>query len=355
MITLGAKIDIVKGDEITNATINIQGSNISGDLPLGNKKNTQNPLLLDVTKLGQSLTLEEKVDYFIGSQSSNENGQFNIPYTIQISAKSPLSYLTIAFDTQNKRHPHSIVLTYGSTTQTYYDDDSIFTITIPQNTATTYTIEISNWNTPNFPLVISGIYINISIDINKRNLISFNREIVDRADIKFPSYGIISNIGKIEFKDLDGEVRDYAEQMLLTSDLKVKINLNNTLTKKTEQVSEFITKEWDYDNDNKVVSVSLKDDLEEWQNTEQFSVNLTKNSTGLDLYQILKDKTPSKFEFEELDQNTTHFLENCSFKFLFLKQGNLWQQWTKLCVACALHIYKDKNGKVKVISALEGL
>jgi hypothetical protein len=293
-----------------------------------------------------------QVDYFISNVFSNENGKFASPCVLTISGKE-ITSLTIAFDTKNNRHPKEIIIDNTK----YVDDDATFTITnLPS--ADTHTITISDWNKPNYPLVIMGVYVDISIDIDYRNLIGLNRSIIYRGDSKFPSYGIISNTGNLEFNDLDGEIRDYAEQMLLTSDLKVEITLNNTLANTHEKVGIFETKDWDYDNDNRSVSVSLKDDLEEWQDIqvdgfgydprEPFKIIADGKMSNLYIWLQNKTKTPEKYQmlaFEELDQKTQNILENTKIKYPFLESGTLWEQWQKLCEICGLYIYKNNENK----------
>ena len=209
---------------------------------------------------------------------------------------------------------------------------------------------------PNFPLVISGIYTTISINLDRKNLISLNRSIFDRSDYKLPSYGIISNTGNIQFNDLDGEIRDYAEQMLLKSDLKVVMNINNTLAKTSQQIGEFETRQWDYDNNSRIVSVSLKDDLEEWQDIQvdgfEYDVRspskVLPNKNMANLYNWLYERTPRKYKmlsFDELNSDTQSILEKTTIPYPTLKSGSLWAQWTKLCTACALYIYKNSESK----------
>lgn len=233
------------------------------------------------------------------------------------------------------------------------DDDSIFTI-CGLNNARAVDLNIDNWNAPKYPLVITGIYVKVSIDIDRRNLIGISRSIFDRGDLKLPNFGILSNTGEIEFNDLDGEIRDYAEQLLLQSGLKCEINLNNTLVDGASQtIGVFETDQWDYDNDNRVVSVSLKDDLEEWQeiNVEGilYDAESTVHQNLTYYYKYLYSKTPSKYNmcsFEKLDIITKGILSNTWVKYPLLKNGSLWQQWTKLCEVCQLHIYKNNDGEV---------
>ena len=356
MITLTAKINLISDNNgsLNSVSSELLGNNISSDWQSirGVKSQGSNPFIIGASKLGDGSTFSDKVDYFIGSQLSDDNGEFQPPCEITVNGYN-IKSLTIAFDTVNNRHPNTIKIDNVE----YADDDAIFTIS-NLSSANTHTITIDNWNAPNYPLVITGIYVEISIDIDYRNLISLNRSITYRADNKLPSYGIISNIGNLEFNDLNGEIKDYAEQLLLTSDLKVVITLNNTLADKHEQIGIFETRDWDYDNENRSVSVSLKDDLEEWQDiqVQGFSYDPRNPSAVLtertmaNLYVWLQDsaRTPSKYEmlsFSQLDEKTRTILQNTTIDYPLLESGTLWQQWQKLCEVCGLYIYKNNEGK----------
>jgi hypothetical protein len=285
----------------------------------------------------------------MSSQLSDSSGYFLSPYEIEVSGNE-IKALTIAFDTINNRHPYSIKIDG----EEYVDDDAIFTINL--QSANSHKISIDNWNAPSYPLVIMGIYVDITIEVDYAKLISLDRSIFDRSDTELPSYGIISNSGSLSFNDLNGEIKDYAEQMLLTSDLKVVISLNNTLAKTEQKVGTFETRDWDYDNDNRSVSVSLSDDLEEWQDIqiEGFGYDQRQpykvlgRGSMADLYDWLHKRTPSKYDmlsYEELDESTKEILYNTTIQYPVLKSGSLWQQWTKLCEVCALYIYKNNDNK----------
>lgn len=363
MITLTATIELISnnGGDLSSVDTNLSGNNISGDISkiLGVKTKPSNPFIIGASRIGDGSKFSSGVDYFISKSRSNSKGEFETACEITINSSKNISNLTISFDTENGRHPNSIKIDGVD----YIDDDSIFTITNLSDSSK-HTIIIDNWNTPNYPLVITGIYVALSVNINKRNLISFERSISYRADNKLPSYGIISNTGKIDFKDIDGEIRDYAEQMILTSDLEVSVSLYNTLNQKSEQIGAFETREWDYDSDNRNVSVSLKDNLEEWQDiwVDGFDYDprnpyaVLDNGTMADLYKWLwKNVTPSKYQmlsFDRLDENTRTILNNTRIKYPLLKNGTLWSQWQKLCKVCGLYIYKNNNGETVCIYTL---
>lgn len=198
------------------------------------------------------------------------------------------------------------------------------------------------------------------IEINRYNLLSMSSSIFDRSDLKLPNFGIISNKGEIEFSDNNGKVFQYAKNLQLIEGLKCEMFLTNTLVSNaTTLISKMETDQWDYDNDSKVVSVSLKDDLEEWQDINvdgvPYDPRTIVNTPFKWFYEYLWDLTSNRgtghgnydmLEFEELDKETKNILENTFTQYKFLNKANLWQQWTKLCQACQLHIYKNNQGTI---------
>ena len=326
----------------------------------GKKQVGSNPFIIGASKLGDGSTFSDGVDYFIGDQLSDKNGYFETPYDIVINCPTTLTAFEISFDKINNRHPAKIFVDGKE----YINDDAVFTVSVLSGD--THRITIDNWNSPKYPLVITGIYVEVSIDIDRRNLISLKSSIFERSDLKLPSWGIISNTGNIEFNDTDGEIRDYAEQLLLESGLKCEIKLNNTLVDgASETIGLFETDEWDYDNDNRVVSVSLKDDLEEWQNINVAEISYDPRKIEhkpfkwfyVELWKLTSNRFYAEEDiygngnynmlaFDELDTDTQGVLQNTYIQYPLLESGSLWEQWTKLCEVCQLHIYKDNNGVV---------
>lgn len=194
----------------------------------------------------------------------------------------------------------------------------------------------------------------ICIDIDRRNLLALDVSVFDRGDYNKPSYGIISNTGTLRFNDINELVLTLAQELLLISGQKVEIFLHDTLSKKSELLAVMETTDWNYDNDSKVVSVSLQDDLVEWQDIQIEGLNYDPrnafkelpNRSMADLYNWLYIRTPVKYNmliFEELDNNTQQVLTSTTVAVPYLNAGNLWEQWAKLCQVCALYIYKDKD------------
>lgn len=191
------------------------------------------------------------------------------------------------------------------------------------------------------------------IEIDRRNMISISSSIFDRSDLKLPSFGIISNTGNIEFNDTNGEIRDYAERLLLESGLKCEMFLNNTLAKTQERIGLFETNEWGYDNDNRVVSVSLKDDLEEWQDINVAEISYDPRNLEHKPFQwfyehlwALTNPNYRMLAFEQLDSETQSVLQNTYMQYPLIYASTLWSAWEKLCEVCQLHIYKNNDGVV---------
>jgi hypothetical protein len=347
MITITAKIDLLSGDNeaLSLSSDNLSKNNISSDLSAikGVKKQGGNPFIIGSSKIGDGSVLSSGVDYFIGNELSNEQGEFLQDYILTVSSTQQLNSITISFDTENNRHPKTIEID-GTT---YYDDDAIFTVA-NLGGGNTHTIKIRNWSVKKAPIVITGVYVEVSIEINNRNLIEISGSIFDRSDLKLPSWGIISNVGEIQFNDLDGEIRDYAEQLLLSSGLKCEIKLNNTLVGgASETIGIYETDQWDYDNDNRIVSVSLKDDLEKLQNYNISEIYYDGTQEKKQLkwwYNQLYDKTKARgfliLEFSQLDDKTKDILENTYIKSPYLKGTNFWSAWSKLCEASLSYMYK---------------
>ena len=224
--------------------------------------------------------------------------------------------------------------------------------------STSHTIIFEDWSAPYSPFVIRGIVANISAldgEISRRSIISFNRDIFDRDNAERLSYGVISCGGSLQFNDYDGIYKSLAENAALDSNIKFSAQLVNTLTKKRQYITYMKCANWNYDNQNRSVSVTLKDDLEEWQDiqVEGFGYDprnpskVLANKSMADLYKWLHNKTPSKYcmlSYDELDGITKVILSSTTIPYPLLESGNLWAQWNKLCVACALHIYKNSRG-----------
>lgn len=351
MITITAKINLSEnGGTISSLMSNAEGNNVSAKISgvLGKKAvNIGKPFILGESKLdcGYQYT-DQSVPFFISRQLSLSNGNFANSYTISLQGNN-ISSAIIVFDKENFGHPNSIVVDGV----TFYDDDPQFELVF-SNTSNTHTIQISNWNKPNSPLIITSIYAGLDIDVDRKNLISFRSDIIDRSNVQYPSFGIISNSANLTFADFDEMALDLISQQILHSGIKVQVWLDNTETNTSEQVCVMETRELSYDNNNRQVQLSLKDNLEELQDINIDAINFDPQSgesrTARWFYEKLIAKTPSRYNmllFANLDSKTQDVLESTTIQYPLLESGTLWDAWQKLCELCMLHIYVDNNGK----------
>lgn len=194
------------------------------------------------------------------------------------------------------------------------------------------------------------------IAIDKRNILSLEADVIDRSDISLPSWGIISNRGSLTFADYDETVRGYADDLRLSDNAKAVVYLTNTITQSIKEIKNYLTSNWDYDSNNRTVSVSLKDDLEEWQDIAvkgfDYDPRDTISKNLRFFYEYLHSKTPYQYNFlvfNDLDSKTQEILESTYIKYHLLKDASLWQQWNKLCIVSQAHIFKNDNGNTVFI------
>lgn len=357
MIRITAKINIGEIGEnvgtLNTVTSSQSGINVSSTLNecIGHHEQIQRPFILGRSRLGGGDCFTKKANYFISRQCSNASGNFDQNVIINISG-SNITQLTIVFNKRDNEFPKSILVDG----EAVYDDDPTWTTRL--DGSNTHTITITNWNKPNSPLVISSIYTDLSITLDDSNLLDFERTITDRGDIKKPSFGIISNTGSLSFIDKDGEVSDYIVQQVISSQNVISAYLENTETGAKEQIAYFNTQQWSYNNSLSLVSVSLKDDLEEWQDINVPAINYDPTvSTSKTaewfykyLWQFMDDNNliENKYKmlsFDELDGATKAILSGTTIQYPLLESESLWAQWDKLCQLCFLHIYKRNDGR----------
>lgn len=355
MLRITAKINIGEdGGTLNAATSSQDGINVSSNLNevIGQHTQIQRPFILGRSRLGGGDCFTKKANFYIGRISSDSNGNFSSNYVITVSGEN-ITQLTIVFNKRDNQFPRSIVVDG----ETIADDDVQWTIKLSGEDI--HTITISNWNTPNSPFIITSIYTDLSIILDETNLIDFERTIMDRSDTEKPSFGIISNTGNLSFIDKDGEVLDYISQQLVSSENIITAFLENTKTGAKEQIAYFNTQNWSYNNSQSLVEVSLKDDLEEWQEINVEAINyvptVNTSQTAEWFYRYLwelmnepEDNPLKKYKmlsFEELDSETQAVLSGTIIQYPLLESSNLWNEWNKLCELCFLHIYKRSDGK----------
>ena len=342
-----------------------QINNVSSSLgTIKDKKQGANPLFFlsgknidgtinKASSLDGSATFSPKqLPYYIGGYATGPATEF-----VVTAQDGGFSGLGIDFDKARGQYPPEIkVATWNAETGDYNaeytvsENDAEYHLLFDETSKVK--VKIEKWNTKGFPIVITGIYASLALDLDYRSLRNVSHKIIDRSDITMPSYGIMSNSGSFEFKDIDKEVKEYAEERLFRANMLVEFFISNTATQKTQKIGEAVTSKWNYDNNNYVVSVSLKDDIENWQDIQidMQAYYLDENmQTMLDVYNSLKAITPNDYVFAELSTATKTYLQSISIgENAYIESGSLWSAWDKFGKANGLHIYKNKQGEVVV-------
>lgn len=347
MITLTAEIKIHDGGEpIKNVSITPSNNNISSDISsvLGVEKKAIRPFLVSSSGIDVMETVENRVDYFIGSVVSSSTKQFSTPYIL--TTNGSCEEITIVFDEANIQYPTSI--TVDGTIYEYERNDCKYVVKVG-TTESTHTIVIDNWSVANEPLVITGIYSSLSYVADYSSLTDIEGQHKDRANTSMPSYGIYSNSGSMSVNDAKGILKNYIESRIIKQGMPLTITLEDTLSGLKQVVGQYITTDWDYDYINKVATCTIKDNLEELQNINLNVVPYQSfvGSTGKDLYNMMKSQTPSRFKFvsyDNLNDATKQKLEKLKLANLYIDGSSTWARWSDFCLAMQSHIYSDYNG-----------
>lgn len=356
MLQIKARINISGTTQSATITAvsNLKGNNVSGvvndvvnkvSVPLGN------PFVLGRSVTGIKDVYYDKLPYYMGGQLADENGIFPEKYVITLTGKTVSNYI-IAFDKENDRHPNTVtvdgnVIT-GNTAQLELPLDS---------SKTTHTIEIDNWNTPDYPMIITGLYAIKDLEITQKNLESFSSNIMDRQSAEYPTYGLISNSANLSFYDFDESALDLIITKVLHSGAHVSVWLGDDETGVSEQICEMEIRELSYDNNNRKVDITMKDNLEDMQNINVLSIDYDPRNPQVQTaewyYRKLYDLTISRnkynmLAFNELDDTTKSVLSETVIQYPLLESGSLWDSWDKLCQLCFLHMYIDNENRVVV-------
>lgn len=186
--------------------------------------------------------------------------------------------------------------------------------------------------------------------IDKRNILSCETEIRDRADIDKPSFGLISNGGQISFRDDNSKFLEYVENKILKNGDKIAFFLSNTISKTTEQVGEYFVTSFDYDKDNKTVSVHFGDDLIYTQEEVVQVKPYISEETAENLI-VYANSNSSILSYEE-NEETKEKLSKTTIKYPILKDMSVWSLTNSICCICGFSGYKNKKGKMTFSKSL---
>lgn len=363
MIKIEARIKLFDSDDgtVTDATINNANNISSGSFGqsqnsiIGREVKQSQPFLLDnsplvggedyeIAKNSDMYVLADRVNYFIGSLVSGDDGTFpnGASYSITING-ADFNAITIVFDKDDEVWPTEVVINGKS----YINDDPIFTVGGLGGTVDELEVTISKLNKPNKGLIVTGIYVDITIVVDEKNLDSFTYSLYDRASNDEPSYGVVSNSGTLSFVDSTGEILDYITNRMLTNELSVNVSISNTLNDKKELFISAKTSQWEYDNNNFITTVSISDQLQDLQNYTYVGFPYDKTFLlARDIYDDIISAIPTSFGFPTFDmlpENIRNKLAYASVTNPYMENCSVWEALDGFCKTFGLRIYKEKS------------
>ena len=190
--------------------------------------------------------------------------------------------------------------------------------------------------------------------VERNNLLSLEGLLTDRMNLEFPNWGVISNSGRISFIDYDYSIKTLAFKKQLKAGMKVILKIKNTAFNFEENTGEFITDSWDYDDNSKEVTVTMKDGMEQLQSItfEGVMFDFTTTSKTMNwAYKKLRDATHKLSnlivdEFDSLDEKTRNRLNSLNIRYPYISSNNLWAHWNNFGQATQTHIFKMPNGRI---------
>ncbi len=393
MITMTAEIEIFQGESFDNVNISItdsNGSNVQSNISanisnifskIKPKFSKRNPFIIGSSVLSGGATFSNGEQYFItncfSSATKDENSNiYPFENDIIITMES-IDYVlgvlptvfSILFDVSDNVYPPQIIingyndLDVKQWTNTYLPETPYFTVAnLDNSNCVRYEIIINGLNKPNSQLILLGVYSQLSIYADKRNLISLDSDRKDRSDNGQPSFGVISNGGEISLLDQTGEIKTYAQLGLLTHNLPIKLYIEDTLSKKERQVfATMYSEKFNYDNINYQLNISLTDGLTKLQEGKDIIKNLSVHPIGVS---SSLDRLYG-YSFGELVSDLTNQIQNFNidfegdffnrfrFEYPMLDYATPWQQFQKLCDITGSNLWLDSISNPKLISQFD--
>jgi hypothetical protein len=181
------------------------------------------------------------------------------------------------------------------------------------------------------------LYINNNID-------SAEIESLTKGDLSnIIDYGIYSNKGTISFFDYDKSFHNLMETN--PTDVKVQTYASNPVSDKL--IGTFLIDDYDYDDETKLVSLTLKDKLLSWQNISFEDIRIFNTKS---LYYIISQiLSSSRMSLSDVDfsANAMDILQRINVYCPIIVGDTLWSAINKVCQASMCRVCCNENGTPK--------
>lgn len=364
-IKLNAGVD---GDQINSVAFNQETNNVSKAVGSKTTKNNGQNLI----SWGEDglISLADGyvggIDAHLGEQGGYDGFVFGVVpenkmYSVEVTLEgSNIDSVTFYGDRNANQFP-TRALVNG---EYIYSDDAEWTIVFPSSSATQI-ITFDMWNRANYNACFThiGVFVN-ELVLDKRQIKeieTLSQSTPESGDIK---YGITYSRGNISVIDINGEIKDYISDKIISSDnLDVSIYANDKIVQ--HQLSENI----DYDINSKTFSANLTS-IKNSQTKAQGLSYLIENENirdysstgGISLKEILVKYVFDNNDIDEMLQEKTFiydtneevsidfYLSTIKTNYFYVLNKSKQDILNDVCSVAQLHFVRTGDGNYKFIS-----
>lgn len=203
----------------------------------------------------------------------------------------------------------------------------------------------------------------------KREIIEIESLSQSNSDASSIFYGVLPNSGSVKLLDINNKIKDLIDRKIISKEpLNFNLYVNDKLTQKHISVNN------DYDNNEKILSVSFSNDLDDFRNINYgrpFLSNKLKVSESsynypdsVNAYDLIVDTlyengfkpTDEMFSDKTLLSDGTiatlkEYLKSIIIDYPYITTSTLEDTFNKLCTICQIQLIQDDSGNLKFINA----
>ncbi|MCL2587746.1 MAG: hypothetical protein FWE31_05980, partial [Firmicutes bacterium] len=276
---------------------------------------------------------------FFGRNASDTNGNFTTSERFVVHGSS-IGFLQINFNQYAQQWATEMIING----QTVTNDSPRF---LWFNPSPTQQVEIlvTKWNTPRYPVQITSILAELTIEYTRKNFEKGGRIVAGSQKTANASklvYGAISQYGSFELEDIDGNILELNEMGMLTDKVKVTIEYNN------EPMGSYLVKKqgWTYMWGDRRVRAKLEDALSRWDSIYFRGRADNIANTALTFFNALNAAVGNVITISQEERN---YFNSVRIPDGFLLPGNFKERLTGFCIALGSVIYMNRRGIIEAV------
>lgn len=187
----------------------------------------------------------------------------------------------------------------------------------------------------------TGVKEQLNISSNIQSLNSVSESTSSPEDI---SYGVLSNSGRVQVIDTNGEINKMIKDgRLPSSNVPIQVYVNNSL------VQSYISSDSLYDENEKILSINMDNDLTNWEKIKflGYTYELKSQSAYQMLVKVLESANYSASDIEEMVSDVSEYLKAIKIEYPHLEEDTLRATIDKICSIAQINCYMDKDNKIR--------